>query len=80
MGFIRFILGVFIFMFFVRILVYYVLPWFVKRKLEKMQGTQENYNNKKEGEVTIDNSTSNKDKEYKGKSDIGEYTDFEEVD
>lgn len=79
MGILRFIIGVLIFVFFTRVLVYYVLPWFVKRKLEKMQQQQgQQYENKQEGEVTVEKSTPNK--EYPKKSDIGEYVDFEDVD
>lgn len=78
-GIFRFLLGVFIFIFLTRVLVYYVLPWFVKRKLEKMQQHQgQQYENKKEGEITVEKSTTSK--EYPNKSDIGEYIDFEEVD
>lgn len=79
MGFFRFLLGVAIFFFFTRVLVYYVLPWFVKRKLEKMQAQQgRQYENRKEGEITVEESAPKK--EYSNKSNVGEYIDFEEVD
>lgn len=75
----RFLLGVFIFILFVRVLVYYILPWFIKRKLEKMQAQHGQGNdNRKEGEIRVEETTSHK--EYPNKSDIGEYVDYEEVD
>lgn len=78
-GIFKFLLGVFIFIFLVRVLVYYVLPWFIKRKLEKMQAQHDQENdNRKEGEIRVEDTTSQK--EYPNKSDIGEYVDYEDVD
>ncbi len=74
-----FLIGVIIFILLTRVLVYYILPFFIKRKLEKMQAQYgQNYENKKEGEITVEKSIPNQ--EYPNKSDIGEYVDFEEVE
>lgn len=79
MGFLSFLLGIFIFGYLMRLLITYALPWFLKRKLEKMQ-TEHNqqYDNRREGEIRVEKTTSHK--EYENKSGIGEYVDYEEVD
>lgn len=65
-----------------RVFFFYLLPWFLKRKIQKMQdgfGQQVNKTeNRKEGEVHFDKTSKNV--ETVGKDDVGEYVDFEEVD
>ncbi len=77
-GFFSFILGIILFAYLLKLLLIYVLPWFIRRRLEKMQGDCNRTNeNRKEGEIRVEKTTPNK--EYSNKSDIGEYIDFEEV-
>jgi uncharacterized membrane protein YciS (DUF1049 family) len=68
--------------------VYYLLKWtiraifpfLVKKTFDKMQdqAKQQQQQTKKEGEVTIDKTSSAKGNP--NKKDIGDYVDFEEVD
>ena len=54
-------------------------PIIVKKTFDKMQqNQQQQYQEKPEGEVTVEKNTTNKDKhDTKG---VGDYVDFEEVD
>lgn len=65
-----------------RVFFFHLLPWFLKRKIQKMQDgfgqQQSQQTNKKEGEVNVDKSKSSV--KSVGKDDVGEYVDFEEVD
>lgn len=77
----NFILTVFIIVLLFRFFFFYVLPWLLKRKIEKMQSqfnqrTQQD--NRKEGEVHVDKSQ--KTVSSVDKDEVGEYVDYEEVD
>jgi len=68
--------------------IYYLLkflfralfPVIVKKTFDKMQQNQnqQQYQQKPEGEVTVEKNTTNKDKH--NTKDVGDYVDFEEVD
>ncbi len=54
-------------------------PIIVKKTFDKMQqNQQQQYQEKPEGEVTVEKNTTNKDKH--DTKDVGDYVDFEEVD
>jgi len=77
-----FIFTIFIIVILFRVFFFYILPWILKRKIEKMQSgynqQQQQQNNRKEGEVHFDNSQ--KTVSSVDKDDVGDYVDFEEVD
>ena len=81
-AFFNFIFTVLVIVVAFRIFFFYILPWLLKRKIQKMQdgfGQQSPENSKrKEGEVHFDKSQNNV--KTVGKEDVGEYVDFEEVD
>lgn len=78
----NFILVVFIIVVAFRIFFLNILPWILKRKIQKMQDAfnqqQAPKDSRREGELHFDKS-SNKTKSV-GKDDVGEYVDYEEVD
>lgn len=57
-------------------------PVIVKKTFDKMQQQQKNqqqqYQEKPEGEVTVEKNKTNKD--HHNTKDVGDYVDFEEVD
>jgi hypothetical protein len=69
-----------------RIFFLNVLPYLLKRKIEKMQGgfrhgqsqSHSERNDSKEGEVHFEKPDSNS--KTVGKNNVGEYIDFEEID
>jgi cell division protein FtsL len=77
----NFILTVFIIVMAFRIFFLKILPWLLKRKIEKMQAgfTQEQakQDSRKEGEVHFDKTK--KQAHTVGKEEVGEYVDFEEL-
>ncbi|MGB5990412.1 MAG: hypothetical protein WBG43_11830 [Marinifilaceae bacterium] len=83
-GLFNFILVVFIIVMAFRIFFLNILPYLLKRKIEKMQDGYEHgqshyeRNNSKEGEVHFDKPDSNS--RTAGKKNVGEYVDFEEID
>jgi len=83
-GFIRVLLIFALIYFIVRILFRYVLPFllkrFINRKMEEMSGRANNYQHKeprREGEITVDYKPS--DKKKRNKKNTGDYVDFEEI-
>ena len=77
----NFIITVFIIVVLFRMFFFYILPWLLKRKIEKMQSqfnqrTQED--NRKEGDVHVDKSQ--KTVSCVDKDQVGEYVDYDEVD
>jgi len=85
-GLFNFILVLFIIVMAFRIFFLNVLPYLLKRKLEKMQGgfnqeQSQSYSNKnstKEGDIHFEKPNTNS--KTVGKKDVGEYVDFEEID
>lgn len=83
-GLFNFILVVFIIVMAFRIFFLNVLPYLLKRKIEKMQDgfeqrqSHSERNNSKEGEVHFEKPDSNS--KTVGKNNVGEYIDFEEID
>ncbi|MDA3818990.1 MAG: DUF4834 family protein [Candidatus Delongbacteria bacterium] len=84
----KFILIVIIGILFFRLLFRFVIPWLLKRKINKMQHQYKqeqdtrNKQDKSEGEVTIQNIPEDrKSGKKKGtKHDDEEYSDYEEID
>ena len=76
MKFILIAIGVY---FLIKYLFRALFPIIVKKTFDKMQQKQqEQYQEKPEGEVTVEKNTTKKDKhDTKG---VGDYVDFEEVD
>ena len=70
----------FLLIFFIVIYVLgYIGKWFFARWIKKMSNQQMNpneYNQKKEGEVTIDGQGANLDSKFEGD---GEYVDYEDI-
>jgi len=57
----------------------YVGKWFLAnwiKKVSKQQMNTSEYNQKKEGEITVETNTTNTNKKFK---DDGEYVDYEEI-
>lgn len=85
-GLFNFILVVFIIVMAFRIFFLNVLPYLLKRKLEKMQNgfnqgqsqSSSNQNSAKEGDVHF--KKPNTHSKTVGKENVGEYVDFEEID
>lgn len=84
-GLIRTIFFFLIFYYAFKFIGRYVMPFFLKKGIERMQKQQDNAANvykdrakKKEGTVTIQTSSQSK-KSTPVNSDEGEYVDFEEV-
>ena len=53
-------------------------PVIVKKTFDKMQQNQQQYQQKPEGEVTVDKDTTKK--RTHNSKDVGDYVDFEEID
>ncbi len=81
----RFLLIVIVGILFFRLLFRYVVPWLLKRKLNKMEDEykrKQNYQhreNKSEGEVSIEQIPKDQKKKKKMQDDE-DYADYEEVD
>jgi len=77
MAILKFILFIVLFYYLAKSLVRLLFPFLLKNLNKKMNSSNNfNVNNKKEGEVNIKFTK----KENKIDKDIGEYTDFEELD
>jgi len=82
-GFLRTLLVIVIIYFAIRIFTRYILPLLVDKGVKNMQQKMNNQyrqqqkNQRKEGEVTVEYKNSNA---RNGKENKGEYIDFEEVD
>lgn len=76
MALVRFLLILFLIYFMVRIFTRYVLKSYLKNVQRNMENQQNQYNRKKEGDVTI-NTKPKTDKKID--KDEGDYVDFEEI-
>ncbi|RUT78737.1 DUF4834 family protein [Ancylomarina longa] len=81
MGLLKFIIIAVGIYYLLKIIFRALFPFLVQKTFDKMQekaDQQQKEQTKKEGEVTIDQSTENHGNP--NKKDIGDYVDFEEVD
>lgn len=80
MGLLKFILIAAGIYYLIKFLFKAFFPVIVKKTFDKMQQQQkqQQYQEKPEGEVTVEKNTTNKDKN--NTKDVGDYVDFEEVD
>ncbi|WP_421921206.1 DUF4834 family protein [Marinifilum sp.] len=81
MAFLKFIIVAVGIYYLLKLIIRAMFPFLVKKTFDKMQNEakrQQQAQEKKEGEVTIDKSTDKKNNP--NKKDIGDYVDFEEVD
>jgi len=78
MAFIKTILIIIIVVYVLKLIGRYVIPMLIKRQINKFQqeNNQHNYQQKPEGEVTIEKDKTNTNK---FNSDEGEYVDYEEI-
>ena len=78
MAFIRTIFIIIIVVYALKLIGRYVIPLLIKRQINKFQqeNNRHNYQQKPEGEVTIEKDKNNSNK---FNSDEGEYVDFEEI-
>lgn len=76
MALVRFLLILFLIFFIVRIFTRYILQSFFKKMQGNVENQQNQYNKKKEGDVTI-NAKQNKGKKID--KDEGDYVDYEEI-
>ncbi len=77
MALVRFLLILFLIYFIVRIFTRYILRSYFKNAQRNFENQQNKYNQKKEGDVTINTKPS---KGKKIDKDEGDYVDFEELD
>jgi len=78
MAFLRTILIIVFVVYVLKLIGRYVIPLLIKRQINKFQqeNNKQNYQQKPEGEVTVE---SNKINDKKFNSDEGEYVDYEEI-
>lgn len=77
MALVRFLFILLIIYFIIRIFTRYVLRFYLNNMQRKYENQQNQYNKKREGDVTI-NTKPNKTKKID--KDEGDYVDFEEID
>ncbi|MCT4602298.1 MAG: DUF4834 family protein [Marinifilum sp.] len=81
MAFIKFIIIAVGIYYLLKLIIRAMFPFLVQKTFDKMQkeaNRQQQEQEKKEGEVTIDKNSTNKSNP--NKKDLGDYVDFEEVD
>ena len=78
--FLRVIFWTCIIIYLFRFLVRFVVPWLLKRTIEKVQrqhDTSQRTSNVKKGETVVDKKPT---RENNHRDDVGEYVDYEELD